>query len=271
MWVLGTATGSCTTAFHIIRTTAIVIKQLLKGDPTPPPSNPPSHHSTDPDPNPGPDPHPNPPDSPSPSSHPDSDSDSDDNMSKATKAFDKVTKLEKDRSNWSTWVTRVQRAAGSVGYNKRTAAGIIGTLPDTIFRCYKNKLTSKELWDALKQDYDAKDPLTEASLEKQLFSLTCTNPAKVGKHLDNLIAIMDKLAERGCDSCSLTPEHQSAHSPIASSYQLGIHLTAPMLIVFSRLTLITGSFPIRYSRGHQTFREPQSLKLYSNSAGLLEH
>ncbi|KAF5333763.1 hypothetical protein D9758_016584 [Tetrapyrgos nigripes] len=52
-------------------------------------------------------------------------------------------------------------------------------------------------WDALKQDYDAKDPLTEASLEKQVFSLTCTNPAKVGKHLNNLITIMDELAKRG--------------------------------------------------------------------------
>ncbi|KAF5343870.1 hypothetical protein D9758_015887 [Tetrapyrgos nigripes] len=188
----------------------------------PPPSNPPSRHSPDPDPNPDPEPHPNPP-PPPPNSDPDpskpnntidSDSDSDDDMSKATKAFDKVMKLEKDRSNWSTWVTRVQRAAGSIGYNKylttapTSAAeeqqqdkdllnGIIGTLPDTIFRRYKNKPTSKELWDALKQEYDAKDPLTEPSLEKQLISLTCTNPAKFGKHLNNLVAIMDELADRG--------------------------------------------------------------------------
>ncbi|KAF5365054.1 hypothetical protein D9758_010998 [Tetrapyrgos nigripes] len=191
-------------------------EQPLKGDPTPPPSNPPSCHSPDPD------PHPNPPSSPSPPSNPDpdpsepndtvdSDSDSDDNMSKATKAFNKVTKLEKDGSNWSTWVTRVQRAAGSIGYDKYLTTaptsvaeeqqqdkdllnGIISTLPDTIFRHYKNKSTLKELWDAFKQDYDAKDPLTEASLEKRLFSLTCTNPAKVGKHLNNLITIMDELA-----------------------------------------------------------------------------
>ncbi|KAF5343175.1 hypothetical protein D9758_017047 [Tetrapyrgos nigripes] len=192
-------------------------EQLLKGDPSPPPSIPPSCHSPDPDPN--PEPHSNPPDSPDPDpSEPDntidSDSDSDDDMSKATKAFNKVMKLEKDRCNWRTWVTRVQRAAGSIGYNKylttapTSAAeeqqqdkdllnGMISTLPDTIFRHYKNKPTLKELWNALKQDYDAKDPLTEASLEKQLFSLTCTNPAKVGKHLNNLIAIMDKLAECG--------------------------------------------------------------------------
>ncbi|KAF5363086.1 hypothetical protein D9758_012622 [Tetrapyrgos nigripes] len=190
-------------------------EQPLKRDPMPPPSNPPLHHSPDPDPNPDPEPHPKPPNPPSPPSNPDpdpsnpdntidSDSDSDDDMSKATKAFDKVTKLEKDRSNWSTWVTRAQRAAGSIGYDKylttapTSAAeeqqqdkdllnGIISTLPDTIFRCYKNKPTSKELWDALKQDYDTKDPLTKASLEKQLFSLTCTNPAKVGEHLDNII------------------------------------------------------------------------------------
>ncbi|KAF5363019.1 hypothetical protein D9758_012655 [Tetrapyrgos nigripes] len=114
----------------------------------PPPLNPPSCHSPDPEPNPKP--HSNPPDSPSPSSNPDPNpSEPDDDMSKATKAFNKVMKLEKDGSNWSTW------------------------------------------------DYDAKDPLTKASLEKRLFSLTCTNPAKAGKHLDNLIAIMDELAEHG--------------------------------------------------------------------------
>ncbi|KAF5345442.1 hypothetical protein D9758_013658 [Tetrapyrgos nigripes] len=87
-------------------------------------------------------------------------------MSKATKAFNKVTKLEKDRSNWITWALQEQS-------------------------------NIKELWDALKQDYDAKDPLNKASLQKQLFSLTCTNPAKVGKHLDNLIAIMNELAKHG--------------------------------------------------------------------------
>ncbi|KAF5365061.1 hypothetical protein D9758_010960 [Tetrapyrgos nigripes] len=178
-------------------------EQPPKGDPTPPPSNSPSRHS--PDPNPNPEPHSNPPDSPSPSSDPDpdpsepdntidSDSDDDDDMSKATKAYDKVTKLEKDRSNWSTWVTRVQRAAGSIGYNK-----YLTTTPtsEAEEQQQDKDLDYKELWDALKQDYDTKDPLTEASLEKRLFSLTCTNPAQIGKHLNNLIAIMDKLAEHG--------------------------------------------------------------------------
>ncbi|KAF5349444.1 hypothetical protein D9758_014606 [Tetrapyrgos nigripes] len=219
-------------------------EQPPKRDPTPPPLNP---LSQDPNPNPDPEPHPNPPSSPSPPSNPDpdpsdpddtidSDSDSDDNMSKATKAFNKVTKLEKDRSNWSTWVTRVQRAAGSIGYDKYlttepTSAAdqqqqdkdllnsIIGTLPDTTFRCYKNKPTSKELWDALKQDYDTKDPLTEASLEKRLFFLTCTNPAKVGKHLDNLIAIMDELAD-----CGVTIPDSQFKSAIISSTPICIKL-----------------------------------------------
>ena len=47
----------------------------------------------------------------------DSDSDND-NMSKATKAFDKVTMLKGDRSNWDTWKTRVERAAKSIKYKK---------------------------------------------------------------------------------------------------------------------------------------------------------
>ncbi|KAF5372069.1 hypothetical protein D9758_005020 [Tetrapyrgos nigripes] len=181
-------------------------EQAPKRDPTPPPLNPPSQD---------PEPHPNPPSSPSPPSNPDDtiDSDSDDDMSKATKAFDKVTKLEKDRSNWSTWVTRVQRAAGSIGYDK----------------CYKNKPTSKELWDALKQDYDAKDPLTEASLEKQLFSLTCTNPAKVGKHLDNLITIMDELV-----NCGVTIPDSQFKSAIISSTPNMYQATIKALITVYR-------------------------------------
>jgi hypothetical protein len=73
--------------------------------------------------------------------------------------------------------------------------GNISTLPDSIFRRYKKKNTLKEIWDTLKQDYDAQDPLTQASLEKRLFCATCTDPTKVSKHLDNLIAIMDKLSE----------------------------------------------------------------------------
>ena len=45
------------------------------------------------------------------------DSDSDDNMSKALKAFDKVTLLKSDGSNWDTWYTRVELAAKSIRYD----------------------------------------------------------------------------------------------------------------------------------------------------------
>ncbi|KAE9385346.1 hypothetical protein BT96DRAFT_1007128 [Gymnopus androsaceus JB14] len=46
-------------------------------------------------------------------------SDSDDNnMSKALKAFDKVTTLKSDGSNWDTWKTRVEFAARSIGYQR---------------------------------------------------------------------------------------------------------------------------------------------------------
>ncbi|KAE9386529.1 hypothetical protein BT96DRAFT_1005999 [Gymnopus androsaceus JB14] len=44
------------------------------------------------------------------------DSNNGNNMSKALKAFDKVTTLKSDRSNWDTWKTRVEFAARSIGY-----------------------------------------------------------------------------------------------------------------------------------------------------------
>ena len=130
-------------------------------------------------------------------------------MSKATKVFDKVTTLKEDGSNWLTWETRVERAASSLGYDKylTTAGtgdeekedkdllnGIIGALPDKIFRRYKSKKTSKELWDALKTDFDAKNPLTQAYLEGKLFGLRCHNPAKINEHLDTLVEIQDELS-----------------------------------------------------------------------------
>ncbi|KAF5320574.1 hypothetical protein D9758_018761 [Tetrapyrgos nigripes] len=144
-------------------------------------------------------------------------------MSKATKAFDKVMKLEKDGSNWTP-----TSAAEEQQQDKDLLNGIISTLPDTIFRHYKNKPTSKELWDALKQDYDAKDPLTEASLEKQVFSLTCTNPAKVGKHLNNLITIMDKLAKRGVS----IPDSQFKLAIISSTPNMYQATVKALIIVY---------------------------------------
>ena len=46
---------------------------------------------------------PPPPDEDPPDSDPEVDSDDDDDMSKALKAFDKVTVLKADESNWDTW------------------------------------------------------------------------------------------------------------------------------------------------------------------------
>ena len=46
------------------------------------------------------------------------DDDADDIMSKVLKAFDKVTVLRNDGSNWDTWQTRVELATQSVGLTK---------------------------------------------------------------------------------------------------------------------------------------------------------
>ncbi|THU98748.1 hypothetical protein K435DRAFT_856282 [Dendrothele bispora CBS 962.96] len=116
-------------------------------EPTPPPAQPSTHPSRNPSRRPTPTP--SPPPSPPPATD-DLDSD-DETMSKATKAFDKVTKLKADGSNWGTWATRVEHAATSIGYSDYLDAvpadskkqedadllnAMIGRLPDSIFRRY---------------------------------------------------------------------------------------------------------------------------------------
>ena len=142
--------------------------------PTPPPAQPSTHTSRDPSRRPSPNPSPSPPPV-------DNTLDSDDEMSKATKAFDKVTELKADGSNWAMWATRVERAAASIGYEGYLTTAptatqtredsdllnaIIGRLPDSIFRRYRKTKTSLALWTGLKNDYDKDNALTEASLEK---------------------------------------------------------------------------------------------------------
>ena len=71
-------------------------------------------------------------------------------MSKALKAFDKVTVLKADGSNWNTWKSRVEQAAKSIKYHGYLTTeansengkemeedllnAIIGRLADGIFR-----------------------------------------------------------------------------------------------------------------------------------------
>ena len=133
-------------------------------------------------------------------------------MSKAMKAFDKVTLLKSDGSNWDTWKTRVELAARSIQYeaylktepstssNSQKEADsnllntVIGRLSDGIFRRYKNYPTMKQLWSNLCEDYDSKSALTKSFLQRKLHTMQCTDPTKVNKHLDEMIKIKDSLA-----------------------------------------------------------------------------
>jgi hypothetical protein len=146
----------------------------LPASPPPPPEKPyfdPLHGSSPP---------PSPPDP-----EPESDNSDDDNdMSKALKAFGKVTLLKGDELNWDTWSSRAKRVAVSIGFkkylewsdntekleaetkeNNDLLNAMIGRLSDSIFWRYKKLTTSKQLWSALKKDYDSKNALTEAYLQ----------------------------------------------------------------------------------------------------------
>ena len=151
------------------------------------------------------------------------DDDEDDIMSKVLKAFDKVTVLRNDGSNWDTWQTRVELATQSVGLTKfltydpndpdkdakeeegtdedklndsNLLNAIIGRLSDGIFRRYKAHPSTKKLWANLEEDYDSKNAITESHLQQQLHSMRCTDPAKVNGHLDTMIQIKDNLEKR---------------------------------------------------------------------------
>ena len=185
--------------------------------PPPPPPSPPAQPSPERErtPTPTPDPFPGY-QLPLPSEHgspggPIIDSDND-NMLKAMKAFDKVTLLKSDGSNWDTWKTRVELAARSIQYeaylktklsnssNSQKEAdsnllnAVIGRLSDGIFRRYKNYPTTKQLWSNLCEDYDSKSTLTESFLQRKLHTMQCTDPTKVNKHLNEMIEIKDSLA-----------------------------------------------------------------------------
>ena len=88
---------------------------------------------------------------------------------------------------------------------------MIGRLSDEVYKHYKHHNKTKKLWDNLVQDFDSKNPLAESQLQRKLHTLTCTDPAKVDKHLDMLIEIKDKLETRNIiisDVSSHLPSHK---------------------------------------------------------------
>ncbi|KAJ3924619.1 MAG: hypothetical protein NXY57DRAFT_1044782, partial [Lentinula lateritia] len=109
-------------------------------------------------------------------SDPESDDD-DDNMSKVFKAFDKVSTLKSDGSNWDTWKNRVELATQSIGFSDHLTSNpnddtealeakkddngnllnaIVGRLSDQIYRRYKNYDNVFDLWKNLLSDFDSK-------------------------------------------------------------------------------------------------------------------
>ena len=138
-------------------------------------------------------------------------------MSKALKALDKVTLLKSDGSNWDTWKTRVELATRSIGYQTLLTTApaeedqsgadkdndllnaVIGRVADGIFRRYKHHRTTQALWSNLLEDYDSKNALTESYLQRRLHTMRCSDPTKVGSHLDAMIKIRDSLLTRGID------------------------------------------------------------------------
>ncbi|KAJ3916873.1 hypothetical protein F5877DRAFT_80491 [Lentinula edodes] len=130
-------------------------------------------------------------------SDPESDDDND-NMSKVFKAFDKVSTLKSDGSNWDTWKNRVELATQSIGFSDHLTSNpkddteaweakkddngnllnaIVGRLSDQIYRRYKN--------------YE-----NRTYNNSFIPSMRCHEPSKVNEHLDKLLEIRDSLEAR---------------------------------------------------------------------------
>ncbi|KAE9387248.1 hypothetical protein BT96DRAFT_1005302 [Gymnopus androsaceus JB14] len=184
-----------------------------------------------------------------------SDSNDNDEMSKAGKAFDKVTTLKSDGSNWDTWKTQVEFAARSIGYqhyfewnpqpdlaqgsddehrgqdSSDLLNAIIGRLSDGIFRRYRRYNNTKQLLENLLADYNSKNALTGSFLQRRLHTMQCTDPSKVNKHLDDMINICNNLTTRG-----ININNNISVNTIMSSVPNTFKATINTLAVFSAKT-----------------------------------
>ncbi|KAF9523628.1 hypothetical protein CPB83DRAFT_898575 [Crepidotus variabilis] len=194
--------------------------------PTSPPKSPPRPRSpskAQPDRNSDQEPYdPSPPDPDNPSDPPDTQAepDSDDeDMSKVKKAFEGITKLEPDGSNWSIFITRVKRATLSLGGNysdllsspkkiltldnsqhdQELLHAITLLLPDSIFHRYMHKTHTYEVISALEDDYNISNAISEARTISHLFTIKCHDESKLNMHLDTLLKIREDLQRTSQD------------------------------------------------------------------------
>ena len=139
----------------------------------------------------------------------DSDSDNedeDDEMSKVKKAFEGISKLHPDGSNWAIVYHRIKGACRSLGNDYLTllenAPGtasltkdgelqyaITLLIPDSIFYRYLTKTTTKDLIAQLVLDFGTTNTFIKSKNISDLFTTKCTQLSKLNQHLDYLIKV----------------------------------------------------------------------------------
>jgi len=168
--------------------------------PTDPPEDPPSspEHQSPPAPPPVPLPHrspsplqpPTPPsdDRNGPESEDNTDSD-DDDMSKVQKAFEGISKLEPNGSNWAIFIHRVESVGASLGNkyakiinkdgnhtdidaeaDKELRHAIALLIPDQIYYCYLSINSTIDFMDRLRVNFNMSNIITEARSISKLFT-----------------------------------------------------------------------------------------------------
>ncbi|KAF9526078.1 hypothetical protein CPB83DRAFT_837731 [Crepidotus variabilis] len=140
-------------------------------------------------------------------------------MSKVKKAFEGITKLEPDGSNWSIFITCVKRATLSLGGNysdllsspkkiltldniqhdQELLHAITLLLPDSIFHRYMHKTHTYEVISALEDDYNISNAISEARTNSHLFTIKCHDESKLNTHLDTLLKIREDLQRTSQD------------------------------------------------------------------------
>lgn len=170
------------------------------------------------------------------------------------KSFQAVPTLKTDGANYRMWLQRVQFAALGCGCKSllteqtipadkqdnadAVLSGLMSKLPDSIFMNISSTATTpQQVLNALKTRFGQVTALSEANVQRRLFSLRCENEKKMQQHLDYMNSLKEEIAESGVTledktfTDALIASLPSSYQPIVQSYEASIrvlNLTTPI-------------------------------------------
>ena len=73
-------------------------------------------------------------------------------------------------------------------------AQIHSSVPDSVLIEVKHYATAKDVWDALCQKFEEKEPLAKVNIRKQIYSLKCEDESEVETHITKLMSLKEHLS-----------------------------------------------------------------------------